>query len=70
MIIGIHDQIKLSDPSSLANVMQLEIDGYGSATLADHTMTTTGRKLGRLGAPQLSHRGCAQQTLESDSVGS
>jgi hypothetical protein len=33
----------LTDLSSVADVMQLEIDNYGSATLADHTMITTGR---------------------------
>lgn len=32
-----------TDLSSVADVLQLEIDGYGSATLADHTMITTGR---------------------------
>lgn len=32
-----------TDLSSAGDVMQMEIDGYGSATLQDHTMITTGR---------------------------
>lgn len=32
-----------TDLSSAADVMQMEIDGYGSDTLQDHTMITTGR---------------------------
>lgn len=32
-----------TDLSSAADVMQMEIDGYGSSNLQDHTMITTGR---------------------------